>query len=101
MEEKEIKKLERTVSGFFDYVENLIENRQVFTMEEFVACVNKFLGFNEYKILDGKGKISKEQAEKKALTEYSEFNKHQTIESDFEKEVKKLIGKEKKSNIDE
>ncbi len=91
LEEKEIKKLERTVSGFFDYIENLIENRQTFTMAEFVESVNKFLSFNEYRILDGKGKISKDQAEKKALAEYAEFNKNQPIESDFEKEVKKLL----------
>jgi hypothetical protein len=90
LQEKEIKRLERTVSGFFDYIENLIENRQTFTMEEFARSVDKFLNFNEYKILDGKGKISKEKADKKALEEYKEYNKHQKIESDFDREVKKL-----------
>jgi hypothetical protein len=95
LQEKEIKKLERTISGFFDYIENLIENRQTFTMVEFAECVNKFLTFNEYKILEGKGKISAEQAEKKALAEYKEFNKTQKIESDFEKEVKKMLGNNK------
>lgn len=62
LSEKAIKKLESTISGFFDYIENLIENRQAFTMKEFVVSVNKFLNFNEYKILSGKGLISKEQA---------------------------------------
>ena len=51
LSEKEIKKLERTISGFFDYIENIIENRQTFTMIEFAESVNKFLDFNEYKIL--------------------------------------------------
>ncbi|MDD4352064.1 MAG: virulence RhuM family protein [Candidatus Gracilibacteria bacterium] len=88
---KEIKKLERTISSFFDYIENLIEKRHAFTMEEFAESVNKFLDFNEYRILDGKGKISMSQAEKKALKEYQEFNKTQKIESDFEKEVKKML----------
>lgn len=91
LEEKDIKKLERTVSGFFDYVENLIENRQTFTMAEFAASVDKFLTFNEYRILHGKGTISMKQAEQKALSEYREFNKTQRIESDFEKEVKKML----------
>lgn len=95
--EDKIKKLERTVSSFFDYIENLIENRQTFTMEEFAGSVGKFLTFNEYKILDGKGRISKENADKKALCEYKEFNKTQPIESDFDKVVKKLIKGEKKS----
>ncbi|MEK7309973.1 MAG: virulence RhuM family protein [Planctomycetota bacterium] len=89
--EKEIRKLERTISGFFDYIENLIENRRAFTMAEFVDGVNRFLSFNEYKILGGKGAISKEAADKKALAEYTQYNKTQPIESDFEKEVKKLL----------
>ena len=93
LSEQEIKKLERTISGFFDYIENIIENREVFTMKEFVESVTKFLTFNEYKILEGKGKISREQAEEKALAEYSEYNKKQPIESDFDKEVKRLFNK--------
>lgn len=94
LSEKEIKKLERTVSAFFDYIENIIENHTTFTMEEFAESVNKFLEFNEYKVLDGKGKISMTQAQKKAIDEYKEFNKTQRIENDFEKHVvKKLKGK--------
>jgi len=94
--EEQIKKLERTVTGFFDYIENLIENRQTFNMEEFAQSVNKFLTFNEYRILDGKGKVSKDDADKKALAEYREFNKIQPIESDFDRVVKRLIKGEKK-----
>src|SRR3989339_1535961 len=93
--EKEIRKLERTISGFFDYIENLIENKQTFTMAEFAESVNKFLSFNEYKILGDKGKISHAQAESKALAEYANFNKTQSIESDFDREVKKLLKKGK------
>lgn len=91
LSEKQIKKLERTISGFFDYIENLIESQQSFSMEEFVVSVNNFLSFNKYNILKGKGRISKEDADKKALTEYNEFNKTQSIESDFDKVVKRLI----------
>src|SRR6056297_395791 len=90
LQEKEIKRLERTVSGFFDHIENLIENRQTFTMKEFAQSVDKFLNFNEYKILDGKGKTPKERADKKALEEYKKYNKHQKIESDFDKQIKKM-----------
>lgn len=89
--EDQIKKLERTVTGFFDYVENLIESKQAFTMEEFAESVNKFLTFNEYRILDGKSRLSKASADRKALIEYKEFNKTQPIESDFDRVVKKLI----------
>lgn len=88
--EKEIKKLERTVSGFFDYIENIIENRTKFTMAAFAESVNKFLSFNEYKVLHGKGKITAQRAKTKAKKEYDKFNKTQKIESDFDKEIKKL-----------
>lgn len=88
--EEEIKRLERTISGFFDYIENIIENHQTFTMEEFAQSVNKFLTFNEYRVLDKKGTVSMSQAEQKALAEYAEFNKTQKIESDFEKEIKRI-----------
>lgn len=95
LREEEIKKLERTVTAFFDYVEGIIERKELFRMQEFAASVDKFLTFNEYKILDGKGRISAEEAKGKAIDEYKEFNKHQAIESDFEKEVKKILGKHK------
>ncbi len=90
LQEKEISQLERTVTGYFDYIEGLIERENTFTMEQLADSVNKFLTFNEYKILQGKGKISKLQADKKAIKEYDEFNKTQKIISDFDKEVKKL-----------
>ncbi|NOY96074.1 MAG: virulence RhuM family protein, partial [Chlorobi bacterium] len=90
LNEKEIKKLERTISGFFDYIENIIENRISFTMEEFAGSVNKFLEFNEYKVLDNAGRISKAKAEQKAFEEYDKFNKTQKIVSDFDKQVSKL-----------
>lgn len=90
LEEKEIKQLERTITGYFDYIEGLIERENTFTMEQLATSVNKFLTFNDYKILEGKGKISKIQADKKAIIEYEVFNKTQKIISDFDKEIKKL-----------
>jgi len=88
--EKDIKKLERTISGFFDYIENIIENRTSFTMEAFAESVDKFLDFNEYRILSGSGRISHKTAIAKAAVEYDKFNKTQQIESDFDRELKKL-----------
>jgi hypothetical protein len=93
LSEQEIKSLERTIGAFFDYVERIIETKNTFTMEQFALSVNKFLEFNEYKVLDGKGSISAKQAEEKALAEYDKFNKTQKIESDFDKAVKALKNK--------
>lgn len=96
LDEKEIKQLERTVSGYFDYIENLIERQNTFTMEALAESVNKFLSFNEYKILEGLGKVSHQQAVNKAAKEYDIFNKTQKINSDFDKQIKALEQKNKK-----
>lgn len=90
LSEKEIKTLERTVSSFFDYIENLIERRTTFSMVQFAGSVDKFLTFNEYKILTGKGSVTKLKAHKKAIGEYKVFDKAQKIESDFDEIIKKL-----------
>ena len=89
LEEKQIRQLERLVTGFFDYIEDLIERENTFTMEEFAKSINEFLAFRKYDILKGKGSVSKKQAELKAKAEYDEFNKTQKIFSDFEKSLKK------------
>lgn len=98
LSEDEIKKLERAVSAFFDYIEGIIERRNTFTMEAFAESVNKFLTFNEYQVLEGYGSVSRKVAEQKAHAEYEQFNKQQKIESDFDREVKKLLndGRKKK-----
>ncbi|MFT5661223.1 MAG: hypothetical protein ACI9TV_001869 [Sulfurimonas sp.] len=91
LEEDDIKKLERTIGAYFDYIERIIENRQELNMKDVSESVNKFLEFNEFQILEGKGKFSHIQAKEKASKEYEEFNKIQKIESDFDKEMKKLL----------
>ena len=92
LSENDIKRLERAVSGFFDYIEDLIENENTFNMSQFSESVNAFLSFRKFKILPNKGRISKEQADAKAESEYEIFNKTQPIISDFDKEIKRLKG---------
>ena len=94
LKEKEIRQLERAVTGFFDYIEDLIERENTFNMAQFSASVNEFLTFRRYQILPDKGKISAAQAKKKAEEEYDIFNKTQRIDSDFDKEVRGLLDKE-------
>lgn len=90
--EKQIRQLERTVTSYFDYIENQIERQNPFTMEQFAASVAKFLTFNDYKILPDKGRISAAQAKAKAESEYDIFNRTQRIDSDFDKEVRDMLG---------
>ena len=91
LDENQIRRLERAITGFFDYIEDLIENEVTFTMEDFAKSVNEFLNFRRFNILEGKGRITKKDADKKAIAEYTEFNKTQTINSDFDKEVKRIL----------
>lgn len=99
LDEKQIRQLERTVTGYFDYIEDLIERENTFTMEEFSNSINEFLSFRRYDILPDKGKVSMIEAKAKAEAEYDGFNKMQKITSDFDREVKKILEKENKEEI--
>ena len=90
LSEKQIRQLERAVSGYFDYIEDLIEREIPFNMEQFAASVNEFLEFRKYDILEGNGKISRNDADNKAFAEYEIFNKTQKIDSDFDKMIRKI-----------
>ena len=90
LSEKEIKQLERTVTGYFDYIEDLVERENAFTMQEFSDSINAFLEFRRYEILKDNGCISQRQAQEKAHLEYAIYNKNQPIESDFDKVVKRI-----------
>lgn len=89
--EKEIRQLERAVTGYFDYIEDLIERENVFTMKEFSESVVEFLEFRRYNILKDNGSVSHKQALEKAYQEYNVYNKTQPIESDFDRVIKELL----------
>ncbi len=93
LDQKQIRQLERTVTAYFDYIEGQIERHSAFTMEEFAASVNKFLTFNDYRILPNRGSISASQAKAKAEVEYDIFNRTQQIDSDFDKEIRGMLDK--------
>ena len=95
LDEKQIHRLERAVTGYFDYIEDLIENENTFNMKQFAASVNEFLSFRKYNILPDKGRISKARADEKAEAEYDIFNRTQPITSDFDIEIKKMLESEK------
>ena len=96
LDEKHIRQLERAITGYFDYIEDLIERENTFTMEEFAESINEFLAFRRYDILKDNGKISRRDAEEKAYAEYDIFNRTQQITSDFDKEVKRMLDEHEK-----
>ena len=91
LDEKQISRLERAVSGYFDYIEDLIDRETVFTTKDFSESIKAFLSFRRYDILQGKGRVSHAQALGKANSEYDAFNKTQHIESDFDKQIRKML----------
>lgn len=95
LDEREIRQLERAVTGYFDYIEDLIERENTFSMSQFSASVNEFLAFRRYQIPPDKGRISAAQAKAKAEQEYDIFNRTQLIDSDFDKQVRKMLEQEK------
>ncbi|WP_296849354.1 virulence RhuM family protein [Treponema sp.] len=90
LSEKQIRQLERAVSGYFDYIEDLIEREIPFNMEQFAASINEFLEFRKYDILEGNGRIFRNDADNKAFAEYEIFNRTQKIDSDFDKMIRKV-----------
>lgn len=92
LSEKEIRGLERNVSAYFDYVERLLEDETLLSMEDFAVSIDEFLKFNRYEILKGHGRIAHNTAKEKAIGEYQEFNKNQKIVSDFDKEIRRIKG---------
>lgn len=92
LSEKDIRSLERNVSGYFDYVERLLEDETPLGMKEFAESIDEFLTFNRYDILKGHGRITQKAAATKAIGEYKEYNKHQKITSDFDRAIKGIEG---------
>jgi len=91
LDEKQLRRLERAVSGYFDYIEDLVERENTFTMQQFAASVNEFLSFRRYDILPDNGKVSAAKAREYAFAEYDVFNRTQPIESDFDRLVKETM----------
>ncbi len=95
LSDKEIRGLERNVSSYFDYVERLLEDETLLSMKDFATSIDEFLKFNRYEILEGYGRITQDAAKQKAIGEYKEFNKHQKVISDFDREIRKIQGEQK------
>lgn len=96
LNEAHIKELNTIVSAYLDLAENRAERGIVMKMTDWVKFLDSFLELSNYPILQDKGKISAHQAKLKAEREYEAFRKRQDKEyiSDFDREVKRLKGKE-------
>lgn len=87
LQETEISELNRVVNMFLDYAENQAKKQIPMKMVDWVKKLDGFLEFNEYNVLQGLGKISKDTADKKAINEYKVFriNQDKNYKSDFDR----------------
>lgn len=93
LEEPEIKELNRIVSMYLDYAENQAARQKAMKMSDWIEKLDAFLKFNDYEVLQNAGKVSAEVAKSLAEKEYEKFRviQDKKYESDFDKEVKKLM----------
>lgn len=103
LNQEHLKELERIVSAYLDLAENRARRGIVTNMKDWVQFLDKFLALSDYPILLDKGKVSALEAKIKAETEYDQFrviqDKHYI--SDFDEEIKKIIGKDTGGNNNE
>lgn len=93
LNEKELSRLNRLVTMFIDYAELMAEDEVLMSMQDWVDQTNLFLSNNRQKVLEGKGRISHEQAIEKAAKEYDIFRVRQDQEyiSEFDKQIEKYF----------
>lgn len=89
-----IDELNRIVSAYLELAENRAKRGILMKMSDWVGFLHNFLELSNYPILTDNGKISAEEAQIKAETEYETFRKQQDLEyrSDFDEEVKRIQG---------
>ena len=93
LNEKEMSRLNRLVTMFIDYAELMAEDEQLMSMQDWLNETDRFLTNNRRKVLDGKGRISREAAAKKVGAIYEEFRKKQDAEyiSEFDRQTEKYL----------
>lgn len=93
LSEKELKPLNRIVTMYLDYAEDQAEQGIAMTMQDWVEQLNAFLQFNRKDLLEDSGKVTATIAKSFAEKEFEKYSpiQNKLFESDFDKEMKKLL----------
>ncbi|MBE6791341.1 MAG: cell filamentation protein Fic [Ruminococcaceae bacterium] len=93
LNEKELSRLNRLVTMFIDYAELMAEDEKLMSMKDWLNETDRFLSNNRRNVLEGKGRISHDDAVKKVSGIYQEFRKKQDADyiSEFDKETAKYL----------
>jgi hypothetical protein len=97
LSENHILKLNRIVSAYLDLAESRAESGIIMNMEDWLKFLHQFLDLSNAPILQHKGMVSALEAKIKAEAEYEKYKviQDQLFESDFDKEIKKMLDKGK------
>ena len=90
--EIELQRLNLLVSQFFDYAESQAMEQHPMTMQEWIDELDRVLSNNRRPLLEGSGSISHQQAQEKAVHEYTIYRqrKMNQLESDYDRAIRQL-----------
>jgi hypothetical protein len=93
LNEKEISRLNRLVTMFIDYAELMAEDGVAMSMHDWLGETDNFLNNNRRRVLPGKGRVSHDEAIKKATEVYEQFRIRQDRDyiSNFDVEMSKYL----------
>jgi hypothetical protein len=93
LNENELSRLNRIVTMFIDYAELMAEDAVLMSMADWLGETDRFLTNNRRKVLEGKGRISHEDAVKQAEDVYELFRIRQDADyiSEFDREMVKYL----------
>ncbi len=95
LSEIELQRLNLLVSGFLDFAEFQALEMNPMTMKDWIEALDNQIIAHKRKVLIDKGRISHKQAIEKAEKEFAIYRKREMdlLESDFDKEIKRLKDK--------
>jgi len=90
LNEAEITELNRVVTMFLDYAEDQAKRRKQVFMRDWRMKLDGFLRFNERVVLPDAGRVSREDADRKAAKEFDLFEQRRRAENEAKAEAELL-----------
>ena len=96
----ELESLGRIVNAYLDLAEDRARRHIPMTMEDWAIRLDRFLEADDRDILQNSGKITAQMAKISAESEYEKYRiiQDRLFESDFDKEIKRIVGKRNKTD---
>ncbi|EOC0417550.1 virulence RhuM family protein [Cronobacter malonaticus] len=101
LNQDEVNELNRVVNMWLDFAEDQARRRQQVFLHDWEDKLDQFLQFNDRRVLQGAGKVSKKIADEKACAEYIQFTEQQRRlkEAEGEKDIAGLLQWQKETKL--